>query len=89
MGPYFAYIVNLLFVTYTALIFLRLLSSWFPGWQGHKLVHFLAFYTDPFLNLFRRILPPLGGRIDLSPILAILALRILESLILGLFRWIF
>jgi YggT family protein len=86
---YFAYTVNLLFVTYTVLIFLRLLSSWFPAYQGHKFIHFLAFYTDPYLNIFRRIIPPIGGGVDLSPILAIIALRVIESLILGLVRWIF
>jgi YggT family protein len=84
MAAYIATVVDYLFITYTVLIFLRLISSWFPAWQAHQLVRFVAFYTDPFLNLFRRILPPLGGVLDLSPILAIFALRILESIVLWL-----
>ena len=27
-------------------------------WQGHRFVRFLAFYTDPYLNIFRRLIPP-------------------------------
>jgi uncharacterized protein YggT (Ycf19 family) len=31
---------------------------------------------DPYLNLFRGIIPPLGGTIDLSPILAFVVLDV-------------
>jgi len=86
MKTYFASTVHLLFLSYTVLIFLRLLSSWLPGWQAHRFVRFVAFYTDPYLNIFRRVLPPLGGLLDLSPILAFFALRLLEIFFLGLFR---
>ena len=86
MGIYLASIVHILFVSYTVLIFLRLISSWFPAWQAHRFVHFLAFYTDPYLNLFRKILPPLGGVLDFSPILAFFALRLLEIILLGIIR---
>ncbi len=79
-----AYFINLLFVTYTILLFVRIVSSWFPAWQNHHLVRFVAFYTDPYLNLFRRLLPPLGGVLDISPILAFFALRIIEMILLGL-----
>jgi YggT family protein len=86
-GSLLAYIIHLLFLCYTVLLFLRILSSWLPmEWQGHRFVHFLAFYTDPYLNLFRRILPPLGGILDLSPILAFIALQFLEMLLLGVIR---
>lgn len=77
------YIVKLLFTTYTVLLFLRIISSWFPAWREHHLVRFVAFYTDPYLNIFRRLLPPLGGVLDISPILAFFALRILEMILLN------
>ena len=80
------YLVNLLFVTYTVLLFVRIITSWFPNSQGHHLVRFVSFYTDPYLNFFRRILPPLGGVLDISPILAFFALRVLEMMIMGLLR---
>lgn len=83
----FISIVHLLFVSYTILLFLRILSSWFPlEWQRHRLVRFLAFYTDPFLNVFRRFIPPIGGVLDLSPILAFLALKFLEMIVIGMLR---
>jgi YggT family protein len=31
---------------------------------------------DPYLNLFRGIIPPLGGTLDLSPILAFIVLDV-------------
>ncbi|MFM7545546.1 MAG: YggT family protein, partial [Synechococcales cyanobacterium] len=40
----------------------------------------LSQLTDPYLNLFRSLIPPLGG-IDLSPMLAFFALQILQQLI--------
>ncbi len=79
----FTYTIHLCFFCYTILLFLRIVSSWLPDqWRNHRLVHFLAFYTDPFLNIFRRLLPPIGGTLDLSPIFAFLALKILEVLLL-------
>lgn len=82
-----AYWIHLLFVTYTIFIFVRVISSWFPPhWQSHHLVRFVAFYTDPYLNFFRKILPPLGGVMDISPILAFFALRVIEMLLLSLVR---
>lgn len=80
------YWIHILFVAYTVLLFLRIVTSWLPQWQAHHLVRFVAFYTDPYLNLFRRLLPPLGGVLDLSPILGFFALRIAEMILLGLIR---
>ncbi len=82
-----ASIIHLFFLSYTVMLFVRVISSWFPReWQYKKFFHFLAFYTDPYLNLFRRILPPLGRVLDLSPIIAFFVLKLLEVLLLGLLR---
>lgn len=79
--------IHLLFVCYTGMLFIRVISSWFPReWQYKKIFRFLAFYTDPYLNVFRRILPPLGGVLDLSPIIAFFVLKFLELFLLGFFR---
>lgn len=83
-GMNLAYIINLLFLTYTIFLFVRVISSWFPAWKNHNIIRFVAFYTDPYLNLFRRILPPLGGVLDISPILAFFTLRIVEMILLSL-----
>lgn len=73
------------FITiYTYLIIIRVLLTWFPNisWYNQPFST-LSQLTDPYLNLFRSIIPPLGG-IDISPILAILLLQVAGSLIGGL-----
>ncbi|MGB5594536.1 MAG: YggT family protein, partial [Crocosphaera sp.] len=40
--------------------------------------------TDPYLNIFRSIIPPLGG-IDISAILAILALQFISTMVDNLY----
>lgn len=86
MKQYLGDVVHLLFYFYTILLFVRIVVSWFPAWQYHTLIRFVSFYTDPYLNMFRRILPPLGGVIDISPILAFFALRIIEMILLHFIR---
>jgi YggT family protein len=49
----------------------------FPN-PPQALVTPLATVCDPYLNLFRGIIPPLGGTIDLSPILAFVVLDVRE-----------
>ena len=66
---------------YTILIFVRILLSWFQtaGW-ANQIMSFLSPITDPYLNIFRSFIPPLGG-IDISPILAIFLLQIIQNLL--------
>lgn len=78
----FAQVVNILFQVYTIMIFGRLLGSWIPELRDSRFMLFLSFYTDPYLNLFRRVIPPLGA-IDLSPIVAFFVLSIVKNLVLG------
>ncbi len=67
------------------LLIVRILLSWFQsaGW-AYQIMSFLSPITDPYLNIFRSIIPPLGG-IDFSPILAFLALSFVQNLVAGLF----
>ena len=69
---------------YLILIIVRILLSWFQtvDW-AYRIISFLAPITDPYLNLFRSFIPPLGG-IDLSPILAILVLNLIPPLLSSL-----
>lgn len=73
-------IISLLFWVYTIMLFLRVIGSWFPEYQQHRIFLFIAFYTDPYLNFFRSIIPPLG-MLDLSPIIAFLCLGFIEQFI--------
>ena len=64
---------------YFVLLIVRILLSWFQTmeWAG-QIISFLAPITDPYLNIFRSIIPPLGG-IDFSAILAIFLLQIVQG----------
>jgi YggT family protein len=85
--------VEALFLVYIVLIFVRVLLSWIPRMPYNPylraVVDFIHQVTDPYLNLFRRVLPPLGGRglaLDLSPIIAIVVLLIAQAVVVGLIQ---
>jgi YggT family protein len=69
---------------YIALLFIRILLSWFPtiNWMNPPF-SILSQLTDPYLNVFRSFIPPLGG-IDLSPMLAIFLLGFVAQAVTGL-----
>jgi YggT family protein len=86
--------VSAVFLVYFILIFIRILLSWIPRmpydpWL-RTTVDIVHQVVDPYLNIFRRLIPPLGVGgmgLDLSPILAIIVLsivwRVVVSLIAG------
>ena len=85
--------VAALFWVYVILIFVRILLSWIPRIPYNPVlqgvVRFVHDVTDPYLRLFRRILPPVGGggmALDLSPIVAVFVLFIVEAIVVGLIR---
>ncbi len=77
-----AYIIHWIFQIYIYLLIARVMGSWFPRFAQSKAMRFVAFYTDPYLNLFRRLIPPIGGTLDLSPLLGFFALRLAEGFVL-------
>lgn len=77
------YLIHLCFSVYTLMIFVRILASWVPEINQYHFMLYVYEYTDPYLNFFRRVIPPLG-MFDLSPIVALFSLNILENIILAL-----
>ena len=63
---------------YQGVITLRILLSWFPQAQGIALLQPVFTASDVYLNLFRGIVPPIGG-IDISPIGAFFVLNLLQG----------
>lgn len=61
---------------YLLLLFLRVLLSWFPTfkWDRNPWI-ILRQVTDPYLNLFRGLVPPLLGTIDFTPLLGFIILQ--------------
>ncbi len=75
--------VSTLFYFYYLLIIIRIFLSWIPSidWMSQPFAGIRA-VTDPFLNIFRGIIPPIG-MLDISPIVAIILLQILQGLVVG------
>lgn len=78
-------IITKLFQIYMLLIVIWCIMSWIP--RGNSTVDSirdaLGSLVEPWLNLFRRFIPPFGG-IDFSPIVALFALELIERLILSI-----
>lgn len=83
--------VSALFLVYIILILLNVLISWIPRMPYNRALRatldFIKETTDPFLNFFRRLLPPVGGggfALDLSPMIAVILLFVLRAIVVGL-----
>lgn len=63
---------------YNLIITARILLSWFPQAQGIGALQPVYAITDPYLNLFRGLVPPLFG-LDFSPLLAFFLLNVLTN----------
>jgi uncharacterized protein YggT (Ycf19 family) len=75
--------VNVFVTVYTLVIFAYIITSWlrlpYSSWLN-RVQRFLYDVSEPYLRLFRRILPPLGP-LDLSPMIGIIVLLILGQVI--------
>jgi len=68
---------------YTLVLLVRVLLSWFPNLDwSNPVLSTVSSITDPYLNAFRGLIPPLGG-LDLSAIVAFIALQLVQSLLEG------
>jgi YggT family protein len=84
--------VNALFIVYIVLIFLNVLISYVPRLPTYSpvlraVLDFVTDTTNPYLNLFRRFMPRFGGSglaLDLSPMVGIIVLFLLQAVVVGL-----
>ena len=69
---------------YSFILIVRVLLTWFPGidWSN-GILSAICSITDPYLNIFRGIIPPIGG-FDISSILAFLLLNVVQNLLTNL-----
>jgi YggT family protein len=85
--------VAALFLVYVVLIFARIVISFVPRMPYRPwlraVLDFITETTDPYLNFFRRFMPPIGGggfALDLSPMIGIVVLYVVEAIVVGLIR---
>jgi YggT family protein len=86
--------VSALFIVYVILIFARIVISFVPRMPYRpwlrSVLDFITETTDPYLNFFRRFLPPIGGgggfALDLSPMIGLIVLFVAQAIVVGLIR---
>jgi YggT family protein len=86
MGDTLASFVYVFLWVYLLLLFAYILTSWirlpYRPWLN-RVQRFLYDVCDPYLRIFRRFLPPLGP-LDLSPMVAIFVLLIIQNVLVSL-----
>lgn len=72
---------------YSWILVIYVCMSWFPTDRGiiADIYNVLGRVSDPYLNLFKKILPPIGGIVDVTPILALLVLQFGVRLLISIF----
>ncbi len=86
MLPFLITVVDLFFTILTWAIIIRVLLTWIPGLSPYNpVVQFLMSITDPVLEPARKIIPPIG-MIDISPIVVIFALQLIQEFLVR-FLW--
>lgn len=78
-------VINLAFTVYSLAIFARALLPWFRISYYHPVMRFLIRITEPILAPLRRYIPPMGG-LDVTPMVALLLLWLVEQLLRALIR---
>jgi YggT family protein len=84
-----AQVVSWVFFIYQFLIFVRVLLSWvntdpYRPTIDHPLIRVLYQTTEPVLAPLRRVIPPVGGAVDISPVVVLIVLEILRRFLVGI-----
>jgi YggT family protein len=72
---------------YSWALIIYILMSWFPKARETSIGQFLAKICEPYLEPFRRIIPPIG-MMDISPIVAFLVLNFATSGLNSVYGWL-
>jgi YggT family protein len=74
-----ATVIDILLNVYMWIIVARAIISWVSPNPYNPIVNFLIVTTEPVLRYARRIIPPIGGTLDLSPIIVLIAIVFLRQ----------
>ncbi len=81
-------LVNTLYQIYLYMIIAYILLSWVPNARDSYVGQLLGKFVEPYLSIFRRFIPSIGGIIDISPIVAVFALHFIRIGILAVLDFI-
>ncbi|WP_195572798.1 YggT family protein [Paenibacillus sp. 1001270B_150601_E10] len=70
--------LNYLFQIYWWMIIIYVLMSWIPNVRSSFIGEILGKLVEPYLSIFRRFIPPIGGMLDISPIIALFVLNFVQ-----------
>lgn len=71
--------IGILYRIYSTMLIIYVLMSWLPQVKESFIGELLGKLVEPYLKPFRRFIPPLGGIIDISPIIAYFALSFIAQ----------
>ncbi len=78
---------DLLFTILGFAIIGRALISWLPIDPSNPIIQLLYQITEPILAPLRRFIPPIGGMMDITPIVALIILQVLQAIVDSTFRY--
>lgn len=81
--------VGLLFQIYWWLIIIYVLMSWVPNVRSSSVGEIIGKLVEPYLSIFRRFIPPIGGMLDISPIIALFVLQFVQMGVFAIIKSIF
>jgi len=79
-------LIPTLFQIYSWILIIYILMSWVPNVRESQVGVILGKIAEPYLSIFRRFIPPIGGMLDISPIVALFVLQFVQGGILYLFQ---
>jgi YggT family protein len=84
----FVTVISLGFQLYEFLILIRVLLTWintdpYNPVIRHPIVRILHRVTEPVLQPLRRVIPPIGGTVDITPVIALILLEILRRVLVS------
>ena len=80
-----ASVIDYLLLIYFYLIIGRAIISWVSPDPYNPIVRFLYTVTEPVMRPARKIIPPLGGSLDISPIIVLILIQLIRSALNQLF----
>ncbi|TFE31750.1 YggT family protein [Cohnella luojiensis] len=81
--------IGILYRIYSYMIIIYVLMSWLPAVKESFVGELLGKLVEPYLKPFRRLIPPIGGMLDISPIVAYFALGFVAQGLIAVLNFVF